>query len=160
MKNLLIFIVVVGIATFFATPDADRDASGQIVEQGNLDIFQIQIGDCFNDDTSYNVEETVELSGVGGVPCSTAHDNEIYAQTQMPQDAYPGREKVLAVAEDYCFAQFEPYVGKSYETSVLDITYIYPTEESWNQVNDREVSCAVFDMSYEKLVGSMRGSGI
>ena len=160
MKNIIAIVLFVGIGAFFAKPDADRDISGQIVGEGTLDIFQIRIGDCFDDDINYSTEETVELSGVGGVPCNSPHDNEVYAQTQMPQQAYPGEDKVLAVAEDYCFAQFESYVGREYETSVLDITYIYPTRQSWTQLSDREVSCAIFNMNYEKLTGTMRGSRI
>ena len=128
--------------------------------EGNLDVFQIRIGDCFDDGSTYNTADTVEISGVGGVPCSQPHDNEIYAQMQMYQPSYPGEQVVLQSAEDYCLAQFESFVGKSYESSVLDITYIYPTQESWNQVNDREISCAVYDMNLDKLVGSTRGSRI
>ncbi len=88
------------------------------------------------------------------------HDNEIYAQMQMYQPSYPGEQVVLQSAEDYCLAQFPSFVGKSYESSILDVTYIYPTQESWNQVNDREISCAGIDMNLDKLVGTTKGSRI
>ena len=53
----------------------------------------------------------------------------------------------------------ERYVGRDYESSALDVVTMYPTQESWAQ-NDREVVCALYDMSGEKLVGSVKGTGI
>ncbi len=160
MKNFLTVAIIAGLVAFFAAPDAERDATGEIVSEGIVDIFQIKVGDCFDDESTYNTQETVEISGVGGVPCNQPHDNEIYAQMQLGHASYPGEEAVLKAAEDYCFARFESYVGKSYDSSILDITYIYPTQQSWNQVNDREISCAVFDMNLGKLVGTTRGTRI
>ncbi len=146
-----------GLLAFFAAPGADRDETGQIVSEGNVDIFQIQVGDCFDDDSTHYTDETVELSGVGGIPCSQPHDNEVYAQTEMSVANYPGEAGIAKIAENYCFEQFGTYVGKSYDASILEITYIYPTLQSWSQLDDREISCAVFDMNLEKLVGSVRG---
>lgn len=52
-----------------------------------------------------------------------------------------------------------PYVGRDYETSALDVVTMYPSPEGWDQ-NDREVVCALYDMSGAKLVGSVKGRGI
>jgi hypothetical protein len=37
---------------------------------------------------------------------------------------------------------------------------LYPTRESWNEYSDREVVRAVFDMSSNKLVGSVKGPAL
>ena len=58
-----------------------------------------------------------------------------------------------------CFSAFEPYVGRSYQTSVIDFNWLIPTEESWS-LGDREVVCIAFHMDFEQLRGTVRGSGL
>ncbi len=72
--------------------------------------------------------------------------------------SYPQYD-IAEISEASCIDRFESYVGRDYETSALDVVTMYPTAESWAQ-NDREVVCALYDMSGEKLVGSVRDSGI
>jgi len=158
LKFVLAIAVIIGFI-YFTTPSVNRNESGQIVTEGSLEIFSLSVGDCF-DDSTINAAETVELSEVGGVPCSLPHDNEAYSAMVMRDGAYPGEESVLSTAEEYCSAQFEPFVGIAYESSILDITYIYPTEESWRLGNDREIVCSIYDMSGEKMTGSMKGKEI
>ena len=47
----------------------------------------------------------------------------------------------------------------TYEESIIDFIAMYPTEDSWNRINDREVVCIAFHMEYEKLTESVLGSG-
>ena len=61
---------------------------------------------------------------------------------------------------DRCMERFSSFVGRDYETSALDIYTLYPTRESWNGYNDREVVCAVFDIDANKLTGSVAGLGL
>jgi len=138
----------------FYDQSADRDDAGQIASEGAVDVFQIRIGDCFNDRT-----DASEISSVGGIPCDSPHDNEIYDRTLAPQGEFPGEESITDIASQYCLANFEAFVGASYQDSLLNMTYLYPTQESWNSVGDREIFCIVYDMNDEKLFGSMENSG-
>ena len=61
------------------------------------------------------------------------------------------------MAHEGCLERFETFVGKDYESSSLDIATLYPSQESWQRQNDREVICAVYDMEAEKLTGSVKG---
>lgn len=63
------------------------------------------------------------------------------------------------LAYESCVDRFEPFVGIDYESSVLEVVTLYPTAESWAQ-DDREVVCALYDMSETKLVGSVRGRAL
>ena len=56
--------------------------------------------------------------------------------------------------------RFSSFVGMDYDSSVLDITALYPSTDSWKMQDDREVVCAVYDMNGGKLTGSARGSSI
>ena len=155
MKNLGIFaLIFLGFFVFRTMTDADRDSSGAIVDAGSLDVFQIRVGDCF-DDTS----GSEEISSLPAVPCDQPHDNEAYASFNVSLESYPDDDGMYELAFDSCQERFESFVGRDYESSALDIYTLYPTTEGWVQ-GDREGVCAVFDMEANKLVGSVKGRGI
>lgn len=149
---------LVGVAIATAPPAVERSVEGTITTAGNLDPFQIRIGDCFNDGPPQS--ENAEVTNVAGTPCSEPHDNEVYAVFDIDLLSYPGSEEMGDRATAACLERFEAFVDKTYETSVLAILPMYPTSESWTRRNDREVVCAVYHMELQKLVGSMRGSGM
>lgn len=64
------------------------------------------------------------------------------------------------IAFDACLDRFEPFVGRDYETSALDIYPIYPTRQGWKSFDDREVICALYDLEANKLLGTMKGSRV
>jgi hypothetical protein len=158
-------VIVILAIGYFSSESVDRDATGQIVEEGNVDIFQLRIGDCLDDDAivamnESDAREVTEVSGVGGVPCGQSHDSEVFAQTEMGNSSYPGVDSITEYAMDYCIGGFPGYVGIDYDASLLEVLFFYPTQESWTQANDREISCVLVHMLGEKLTGSMKLSGI
>ncbi len=116
-------------------------------------VFDLSVGDCFNDDPAG--EEVVQT--VDTVDCSQPHDNEIFFEFSMTDAAFPGREATVASAGERCVAEFEDFVGLSYEQSDLDLFPITPTAESWAE-GDRVVYCALYALDLSKLTGSMRGA--
>jgi len=154
MKGWGVYIVVaLGVFAYKAMTTADRDETGAIVGGGTVDAFELQVGDCFDDVDSFGDE----VSSLPGVPCSEPHDNETYAVFEVDLPEYPGDEAMGAMANEECLDRFAGFVGKDYESSELDIFPMYPSDQSWKQ-SDREVICAIYDMNYEKLVGSVEGS--
>ena len=67
---------------------------------------------------------------------------------------------VIQYADEACLPLFEAYVDRDYATSALDYAYLYPTQSSWEQADDREILCFLYDFDLDPLVGSMEGSGI
>ena len=157
MKRWAIYIAAaLGFAMYGAMTTADRDGSGAIVDEGTLDAFHVQVGDCFND-TSSNDDE---ITSVPGVPCSDPHDNETFAVFDLGIDSFLEEEDAMyELAYSSCKEHFESFVGNDYESSTLEITTMYPSAQSW-QENDREVVCAIYDMDANKLVGSAKGMGL
>jgi hypothetical protein len=132
---------------------AERDETGAIVGGGSVGAFEMRVGDCFDDGSAFSGNE---VDSVPGVPCSQPHDNEVYAVFDVTAASFPG-DAIAEMAHDGCLARFETFVGKDYESSSLDIATLYPSRESWDGQNDREVVCAVYDMAAEKLTGSVKG---
>jgi len=119
---------------------AQRDAETQeIAEAGEQVVFQVSVGDCFNDGAD---ELTEGVSAVAAVPCAEPHDNEIYYLFDIAGDEFP--TDVDVQADQGCYDQFATFVGHDYETSALDFFPIYPAAETW-ETGDREVICSVFD---------------
>lgn len=157
LSKLVLPVIGAGVIGFGYFTQVERDESGSIVDAGDVDAFDIRLGDCFNDASSSGVEE---IASIDGVPCSEPHDNEVYALVNLTQASFPGEEALESIAFEACLDKFESFVGKDYESSSLDIFPIYPTRDSWNELNDREVVCALFDLDFKKLAGSMRGSRV
>lgn len=140
--------------------DAERDTDGAIVAGGNVGAFEIRVGDCFNDSSFSADGAGDEVSSIPAVPCGESHDNEVYAVFDVAIAEFPAGDGMFEVAFDGCLQRFEGFVGRSYEASALDIFALYPTRDSWAQLGDREVVCAVYDINAKKLQGSVRGLGL
>lgn len=131
--------------------DAKRDSETQeVTSAGDDDPFSMKVGDCFSKQTG------TQITSVPMVPCSEAHDNEVFHAFDIPDDSYPGKDSVVEQSEDGCMAEFEPFTGISYEESALNFTYMYPTEESW-KAGDREVLCIIYEDDVQ-TTGSLAGT--
>lgn len=121
---------------------------------GGKSAFELAVGDCFDDPSSFENVETVPEKA-----CSEPHDNEVYANLTLTGGEWPGLATVEEWADEQCYTEFEQYVGASYEESILDFGWLVPTERSWNEIDDRTVTCILYDANLAKLEGSMKGSG-
>ena len=147
--------VAAGAYLFNSVMQADRDSTGAIVGAGSLDAFQMRVGDCFDDGNAFS-DANPEVDSVPGVPCAEPHDNEVYAVFDVTESTFPG-DRMVDLAHEACVARVERFVGRDYESSSLDIATLYPSLESWQAQNDREVICAVYDMTASKLTGTVKG---
>ena len=154
MRNSPALAVIIVSAFLTIGCSAERDASGAIESAGSLDAFTMQVGDCFDD----AVLGGGEISDVPGVPCSTPHDNEVYALFDIPGTKFPGVDAIGELADDGCLERFEAAIGLNYQESVIAITTMYPSQGSWDQKGDREVICVGYHMELDKLEGTILGS--
>lgn len=120
---------------------------------GGQSVFSLSVGTCFDD------QESTEISSVPEVECSEPHDNEVFAVIDYTEsDAYPGTEEMRDIGTGLCIEQFDEYVGLAYLESDLNVFAITPSQSSWDEDNDREVICALFNLDFSKLTGSMQGA--
>jgi hypothetical protein len=121
----------------------------------DTDVFSFYVGDCVNEITAEG-----EFSEAPKIDCSEPHDQEVYHSEDLQETgAYPGFDRVSEMAGEVCHAAFEGFVGTSYETSSLDFTPWFPTEQGWTELGDREVLCLVFDPAGQ-TTGTLAGSGL
>ncbi|WP_229054784.1 septum formation family protein [Aeromicrobium sp. Leaf350] len=137
--------------------ETQRDEEGSVTERNDdASVFEIQVGDCYNfPDESANSTEVETLSAL---PCDQPHQAEAYHEVEIDGDDFPGAPAVEEQADAACLDAFEPFVGAPYDTSVLDFTYLAPTEASWEQLDDRLVSCLIVDTENPEVTGSLQGA--
>jgi hypothetical protein len=143
--------VFAGVGAF--QDDTVRDESGAIVEGGGVGAFVIQNGDCII------IPSNDLVQSVEGVPCSQSHDAEAYYLFDLADGSYPGPDWVSESGLNGCLGAFPAFVGISYDRSEFDVFWLEPTEDSWNELDDREIVCMVTALDGSSLTGSMRGSG-
>jgi hypothetical protein len=164
MKTHFLGLAVVALAGALLIGCSDgpeRDDSGQIVGEGNLGVFDFNVGDCFQYPQVQTAGGATGIADVQAVPCYTPHDNEVfYLHDLSGQFAdFPGEAQVDDASSAACQAQFQAYVGQASESSRLNYTWLSPTSETWDDNDDREVVCALYDNDRLKLTASMRNSG-
>ncbi|MDR1449181.1 MAG: septum formation family protein [Propionibacteriaceae bacterium] len=116
---------------------ASRDSDGQITEAGDVDAFQLAVGDCL---ILADLADTI--TSVPAKPCSEAHDGEVIKliTVQSISDGVYDEAVVTEEAETGCEAAMGEVVGPNWVETGLSWTYLYPTDESW-ETGDREIVC-------------------
>jgi len=134
------------------THTTQRDASGTpTAANPDADVFSIKVGDCLNDATASGTVTTAPI-----VPCSKPHDSEAFKSIKMTDGDFPGEDAVKAQADQGCGDAFPDFVGIPFNDSKLDISYYYPTTDSWAN-GDREILCTVYDDGV-KTTGTLKGA--
>lgn len=108
--------------------------------------FELETGQCFNEPDSEEVLD-VEI-----VDCSEPHDLEVYRTSELPDQTFDP-DVIDSASFEICLDGFDGFVGTPYADSELDIYYLIPSEASWSD-GDREVVCAVYDLSGDQLSGT------
>lgn len=150
---LVVGIFVIGGAISSWYFGAARSDTGGIVKPGDLTATELRVGDCFDlkDPTAEEFED------VTARPCTQEHEFELFYAGSMPEGAYPADPVFEGFMTDNCLPAFLAYVGKEYEQSELDVSWLTPTTEAWNQ-GDRTTQCAVYHPRIHRLTESLKGS--
>jgi len=120
-------------------------------DEHKTDVFNISVGDCLNDTAGTTVTDVPQ------VDCSVPHDYEVFYDFKLSGSDYPGDTKVGEDATDGCKAAFAGFVGISYDDSAFVISNYNPTRDSWENANDRTVSCLIGEED-AKVTGTLKGA--
>ncbi len=151
----LVAAVVLSGCSSTNADEAPRDEEGSLTGVGEVGVNRLRLGDCFDQES--DVVSSTSVQAVQAVPCEDDHDQEVFYLGALPENDYSGDQVTADLVAEQCIAVFETYVGISYADSSLDVAYIYPSEDSWND-GDRGYVCSLFDVNMEPLAGTMRGA--
>jgi hypothetical protein len=100
-----------------------------------VSVFDLEVGDCVVS-LGEGAEEYEEIGSVRTVDCSEPHDGEVLALFDVEGDDFPGIDAFLDMGLERCPSEAS--------------TYLHPTEDSWNEMGDREIACisvSMFDLA-------------
>lgn len=118
-------------------------------------VATAEVGDCVN--TSDFEGEVTEIPTV---ECSEEHDAQVFHLFDMEDGDFPGDDAISTAAEEQCLPAFEEFVDTGYQESSLDINFIGPSQDTWDQADDREVICILYTMDGSTSTESFEGSGL
>ena len=110
---------------------------------------QPAVGDCL---------ASLDVGRPRVVDCQRPHAAQVVGIYTAPGDKYPGADQLQAAARSVCDSAFEEFVGIPALRSVYDLVPLLPTEESWQESEDREVLCVARPTTNEELTASIEGS--
>ncbi len=116
--------------------EVDRAPSGQVTSaQSGTAVEALVAGDCFTGSRSEQID-TVTL-----IPCASAHESQVTVTFELPDGSYPGKDAVIAAAEEGCSDKADPLLtDKAFDE--LEPSFIYPSDGfAWKL--DRRVLCIV-----------------
>ena len=93
-----------------------------------------EVGDCIE-------SVGVVVDELPTVDCDEPHEVQVVGLYEHDGDDFPGDEAIAQEAFDECLELFENFVGAPFEETSLSVLPITPTEESWNEADDRESIC-------------------
>jgi putative regulator of septum formation len=131
--GLVVVVVVASVLLVFLGDDAERDDDGRVTAEGKLSVFDLRVGDCL-----INVAATDgEQRDIEAVPCSKPHDGEVYTNIKLGSGEFPGDEFIAGKADRGCSARLRRQAPKSRD----EIVYFVPNKLSWDEKDDRTVTC-------------------
>lgn len=111
-----------------------RDANGVIIRKGDVPVDQLRIGDCLE---KWSTSDKV--GKVAAVPCTTAHDAEVFHTFDITGEAYPGDQEVTKQGTSGCLATSTTAI-KAADLKNAKVALLKPIESSWKQ-NDHTITC-------------------
>jgi hypothetical protein len=139
LSGLWTLLIVAVVAAVLLT-EPERDAQGRVTDSGSESVFDLRTGDCMND-----LEETSAELSVNVTPCGRSHDAEVVSQFSLTESIWPGMPFVTRQAERRCPRAIESASNGAPRRDEIETFYFHPTEQSWDQNNDRAVLCvAIF----------------
>lgn len=133
-------VVVVGSIVYVVFTSAERNADGEITEEGNVSTMDVQVGDCLNG--LRGTEDDTTVSTLPAVPCDQPHEGEVYATFELEDGDYPGLDGITAVADERCADELVAFSQEAWDDPNIGVFYLYPEELSWPR--DRGVVCIAY----------------
>lgn len=133
-----LWIVGLGIAVAIGLSlGAERNASGELVDGGMIQVDNLRVGDCAND-----LEGEGDVFIVDAVPCAEPHTGEVIDLVTVNGETFPGDDALEEQAEEDCVDALEDTSERAFEDESYSIYWIQPSQETWAD-DDRTIVCMV-----------------
>ncbi len=139
-------VIVIAIGS-----QATRSSGGAITSTGQVNIFSLRVGDCFQNPAAS--QSAGGVTDVTAVACTTPHNAQAFAQFDATEASYPGTKALIAEAAHGCRTRIATSLDKSKITSTMQLRFLYPEPQAWTD-GRRIITCLVVD-STKDLTSSL-----
>jgi hypothetical protein len=105
-------------------------------------VFTLRAGDCFQNPPGN--QSVLGITYVTVVPCTTAHNAQVFVAFSAVGTKYPGAAALKHQADRGCHARLGGLLVNSRITSTMSLRFFYPLESSWSS-GHRTISCLIVD---------------
>lgn len=143
--RLVIFAVIAGgVALYhYATSDpAQRSSSGQVSQAGSMQASDLKVGDCFD-----NPSANSNISSITAIPCTQAHDSQVFAEPPVKESSYPGDSTLASEAQSDCNDQSTQSTIAQDAPSSLEVNALYAQDEQSFDNGNNYVTCFLISSS-------------
>jgi hypothetical protein len=138
--RIVVFLLIAGgIALYhFATADnAQRNSNGQVSQAGSLNAWDLAVGDCFDAPSA-----TTDISTIKAIPCTQAHDSQVYAEPAITESTYPGDSTLTTEAKNDCSSDSAQSTIASDTPSSVQLTDYLP-QDATTFASQRYIICVL-----------------
>lgn len=130
-----------------------------------LNPFDLRSGQCFSEWSWFDSQFDRRINITAAIDCDEPHKREVFHEAEFPAPngaPYPGETKMTEWSTDLCYNAFADFVGTDYELSIYGIDFIQPTRETFEHPvgRHRRVTCIIYHIDGEELVGSARRTAV
>jgi len=135
--GVAVTLIANGTISFSKQPSA-----AGVAKPGRINIFALRVGDCFQNPPPS--QSAVGVTDVSVVPCTTAHNAQVFAQFDATNARYPGSATLVKEAQTGCQSRISANVNRSKITRTMTLRFLYPEPQSWAN-GRRLITCLIVD---------------
>lgn len=118
------------------------------------EVASAEAGDCLEE-----IGLLVSEDDLDPVDCDEDHGAQVVGTFEHEGgDDFPGNAEIVEATSEECAELFEDFVGAPAEETSLVVNSIDPTEETWEEADDRESICIALDGDGGDLDQSVEGA--
>jgi hypothetical protein len=142
IAGLILSVVWAGVFVLVGVTNSGsatrQSSTGKITHRGDLGVFALSVGDCFDNPTN-----TQDIESVTAIPCTQAHDSQVFAKFDLSgsDSDYPTQQAMTQQADSGCNARTGS-IDKTKTTAAMDIRVLFPEQDAWAD-GQRTVSCLI-----------------
>jgi hypothetical protein len=126
---------------------AQVDANGNVTKAGNLSVFSLKTGQCFDEPST-----STAVSSITAIPCDQAHDAQVTGNISLTESSYD-QSALDSDASNQCQTIADGTVDGTKIGADAGVLYFVPNQDDWN-TGDHSATCAI-DENGTKITGTV-----
>ena len=154
-RIVILVVIAGGVAAYhFATAHpAQRGSTGSVNQAGSMQASDLKVGDCFDNPTADS-----NISSITAIPCTEAHDSQVFAEPAAKESTYPGDTALSSEADSDCNDTTTQGTISQDAPDSLEVTALYAQDSSSFDDGNNYITCFIVSDSKNLTKSYVSGS--